>query len=345
MKKTLMMIFAAMLFVAQTHAQQAWLTLHARELNFPSDEYVTGFAQASLRAGETSAEACDRVGREAAKQAAASIRTMIETTTEMRNTETEKNGNFDFMSVYSDYTRQSANAEIAGLKTEVHFADNVANGFAFVKRSELANYYKMQIDLNLRKVEDAVANAQTAAAAGQKLKAKTQCEQALAAIADIEFAQNLLTAVNPTDKNALQSERVSTAKNQLFQKLIDLEQSIYVYVVADEVNFGTPTTILANRLKSVLAKNQCSFTTDKAQADYVVSLSATTRKHDVDNPNFKFAYADVSVDLFSSFKQMSIFNDEMSVKAGAMTFDTAGKKALEEAAQQVWTKIEPWIKR
>lgn len=345
MKKTIITFLTAIVIAQGAYAQSQWLTSAAREMNYPADEYITGFVPANVRSGESQSDAVARAGKEAAKQASASIRTLIENVTETASQEVQVNGNYDFASVYQDYTRQTSTAEIAGLKIETHFdaATHTAYGFAYVKRSELVTYYQSQINLNLKKIEDAVALSHTAANAGQKMKAKSYCEKALENLANVEFAQDLLSAVAPANLAGLQNQRCSTAKSTLFQRLIDLEQSIFVFVKSDETNFGTPTTILANQLKSLLANNQCSFTTDGEQADYVITLTAKTRKHDVDNPNFKFTYADVQVDLFSNYKHLSVYNDELSVKGGAMSYETAGKTALKDAATMIWEKINPWI--
>lgn len=331
--------------LAAAQAPQRWLTADARAKNFPGSLYVSGYATLTPYGGEDVSAALKRAGTQAATLAAAGIRTLIENESEVATSEVEADGNFQFVSQFNEYTRQSSNAEIAGLKTETHHdpATGDVHAFAYALRSDLVAYYGSQVDLNLKKVEDAMAQAGMAARAGQKLKAKKQCAAALEPLARAEYAQDLLTAVNPADRGGLQQQRCSQLKRELFQQLIDLEQSVYVYVQCTEDNFGTPGTLLANQLKSLLAKNQCSFCESPADANYTLTINATTRKHDVDNPNFKFTYADVQVDLYSAYKRMSVYNDEFSVKGGATTYQTAGRNALKDAAPKVWEGIKPWI--
>lgn len=257
-----MAVLVPVLATAQPGAK--WLTPEARELNFPASQYVSGFATASPYGGEAAAATQKRAGTQAATLAASGIRTLIQNQSELASSEAEVDGNFQFVSQFNEYTRQSSNAEIAG----------------------------------------------------QKLKAKKQCTGALEPLARAEYAQDLLTAVSPANRGGLQQQRCSQLKRDLFQQLIDLEQSIYIFVECKEDNFGAPSTLLANQIKSLLASNQCSFCSDPAQADYRLTITATTRKHDVDNPNFKFSYADVQVDLYSAYKRMSVYSDELHLQVG-----------------------------
>lgn len=341
----LIFMFALLQLSVLAQVHDKWVNVQERAINYPHQKYITGYAVATAQKGEELSAAFARASKEAAKNAASSIRTQIENLSQMKTKEVELNGKFEFEQAYTDYTKQTSNAEIAGLKTEIYFDDKeaLAHAFCYVLRSDLVNYYKAQINLHLKKIEDDIAMAKLAAKAGQKLKAKKQCQNALEPLTRAEYAQSLLSAVAASDSIGMQTNRCSDIKQALFQQLIDLEQSIYVCVKSSENNFGTNTTILNNQLKSVMAKNQCSFTNDNTQADYVITITAITRKHDVDNPNFKYSYADVKIDLFSNYKKMSVFNDEISVKGGGTTHQTAGREALKTAANEVWERINTWI--
>lgn len=346
--KTLLIVvavcFAATNAVSQT--PDIWLSSEARGKNFPQSEYITGFAPHNVGGSETKAGAVSAAQTEAKAFAASNIRTMIEGASESESKQLEVNGDFDFVSIYEDYSKQSYQAEIAGFQTVSYYdeAAGIAYGFAYVKRSDLISYYKSQINIQLNKASSSLKAASTAFGAGQKLKAKKYCENALEPIAKAEFAQDLLTAIDPSaNEESLQLYRTDELKDEVVQKLIDLEQSIYVYIKCDESNFGTPTTNLSNKLKSILSMNQCSFTTDASQADYKLTIYATTRKHDVENQDFKFTYADVSVDLYSNYKKMSVFSDEFSTKEGSMTYETSGRNALTKSASKIWEEIKPWI--
>lgn len=293
--------------------------------------------------GETPSTLLKRISKDAYVQVASNIRTMIENVNVLTTETLELEGNYSFSSLYDEYTKQSSVAEIAGLNTETHFDEKENTGYAFsyVNRTELISFYSNQIDLQLRKIEDDLALASSATVSGQKMKAKSYCEKALDYLTKAEFSQELLSALSPGAD--IQLDRYSKVKNELFQKFIDMEQNIYIYLKCDENNFDVHSTVLSNKLKSILADNHCSFTTDAPQADYIITINADTRQHDIDNPDFKFAYADIRIDIFSNYKQLMIFSDELSVKGGAMTYTSAGKKALEIASKEIWTKIEKWI--
>ena len=338
-------------FIGEAQSPSAWLTSQARELNFPADTYIWGFVPGNMRSGETESAMLARLKTDAKKEAAGKVRTMVEA--EVRKTDRQfTNGeDYSFSSLYQDYTRQAIQAEINGINIETHYdpSERMGYAFAYVKKSELAAYYKSQINLQLQQVQTALNTAATAANAGQKMRAKKACEDALQPLAKAEFAQDLLSAISPYETEALQLDRLSRLKNELLQALIDLEQSIYIYLKCDETNFGQTVRILGPELKRLFSNNQCSFTDDPAQADYKIVVTASTRKHDGNvafgDGSLKFSLADVEVEVYSNYKKMVVYSDGISQKnnGDGATYESAGRNALKLAAGKVWENIKPWI--
>lgn len=324
-----------------------WLTSQGRAASYPNESYLSGFAMSDIGSGEPHDTACERASKAAASEVAASVRVSIESVTQLETHEVEVDDELHFTQLYSDYTQQHANAEIVGLKTATYVAADkgVVYAFAYVEIAELASYYTSQIEINLTKIADALSLANTAAKVGEKCKATTYCEGAIEPLAKAEYAQDLLSAIAPNAKQSLQIERCSELKRLLFSKNIELEQSTYICIKATESNFGKASTLLANRLKSLLATKGCSFTTNESEADYLLSIEATTRKHDVANPNFVYAYADVVVELYSNHRKGSQYADELAIKGGAATAEGAGRKALQSAADKVCQRLAPWIEK
>ena len=338
-------------FIGEAQSPSAWLTSQARELNYPADAYIWGFVPGNLRSGETESALLARLKTDAKKEAAGKVRTMVEAKISKTDRQFTNGEDYSFSSLYQDYTRQTIQAEINGIKIETHYdpSERMGYAFAYVKKSELAAYYKSQINLQLQQVQTALNTAATAANAGQKMRAKKACEDALQPLAKAEFAQDLLSAISPYETEALQLDRLSRLKNELLQALIDLEQSIYIYLKCDETNFGQTVRILGPELKRLLSNNQCSFTDDPAQADYKITITATTRQHDGNvafgDGTFKFSYADVEVEVYSNYKKMVVYSDGISQKnnGDGATYESAGRNALKLAAGKVWENIKPWI--
>ena len=123
----------------------------------------------------------------------------------------------------------------------------------------------------------------------------------------------------------------------------DTGQGVFVFMECIERNFSNQSTILGNRLRSLLAAKGCSFTDNHIQADFRLRVEAITRYFG-DQNGFEVCYADVVVSLFDVRNNRSVFQDEISQKGIQMSQETAGRKALEDAAPVIVDKISQWIK-
>ena len=329
----------------------AWINPEVRAVRFPSTSYFSEFTQGDLRPDESISSLLERLKMDAKRGAAGNIRTLIESQVEKTDMQITQNQDFDFYSVYQDYTKQTVQAEIAGLQVESYYDESKKWGFAiaYVKKSELVDYYKSQIGFQLQQVENAISTAAIAVNAGQKYRAKDECKNALQPLSKAEFAQDLLTAIAPNDRESLQLERLTRLKGELIQKLIDLEQSTYIFLQCSETNYGQTVRILEPELKRILSNNQCSFTDDPMEADYKIIITASTRQHDGNvvfgNGALKFSLADVEVEVYSNYKKKVVYSEGISQKnnGDGATYESAGRNALKLAASSVYKGIESLI--
>ena len=94
----------------------------------------------------------------------------------------------------------------------------------------------------------------------------------------------------------------------------------------------------------VLSKNGCSFTGDASQADFILKLNATARKHG--NPSdIVFCYADVEVELVKKQTQKTVYQEELKQKGGHTSYENAARKAFEEAGKTIGDKLLEWVKK
>ena len=337
-------------FGGQAQSSFQWVTSEAREINFPTETYIWGFVPGNLRNGETEADLLARLKLDAKTEAAGRVRTMVEDVAQKDDKQFVINDDYHYSSVYQDYTKQTVEAEIAGLKLETYYdaSEKIGYAFAYVKKSELADYYKSQINIHLNKVQTTMANAKAEAESGKKVRARKTCENAMQPLSQAEFAQNLLSAVNPDDIASLQLDRFAQIKNDLQQAIIDLEQSTYIYLISSENNFGQTENILAPELKGILSNNQCSFTDDETQADFKITVNAKTRRHEGNvnsSQNFKFSYADADVEVYSNYKEKVVYSSKLTQKntQDGSSYEAAGRNALKLSASKIWDNIKPWI--
>lgn len=328
-----------------------WLHPQVREASYPTDVYFSEFTEGNLRVGESVFELLDRLKSDAKRGTAGNIRILIESVVEKTEQQTSYGHDLRFTSVYQDFTRQTANADIAGIHTESYYDEQRRWGYAFayVKKSELVTYYRTQIGYQLQQVEDAITLSANLFESGQKAHARKVCEDALSPLSKAEFAQDLLIAIVPGDTTGMQLSRLAQDKNTLLQSLIYLEQSIYICFNCTETNFGQMVRILGPELKRILADEQCSLVDEPEEADFVVTITASTREHDGsvvygDGVN-KYSLADVEVEVYSSLKRKVVYSESVSVKnnGDGATYVSAGRNALKLAAGKVWENIKPWV--
>lgn len=335
---------------AQT-SSPAWLTPSIREIEYPPTVYFSEFTEGNLRPDENVIFLLDRLKSDARRGVAGSIRTLINSVIEKTDWQENFGQDLRFNSVYQDYTRQTVEADIAGIHTESYYVEGRKWGYAFayVSKTELATYYRAQIALQLQQLENALALSATFVNDRQKTKAWKVCENALQLLTKIEFAQDLLTAVCPDDTTGIGLQQLFLLKKELYQTLVNLEQSTYIYMQCSETNFGQSVRILEPELKRILAKEQCSFVEEPDEADFKITIAATTRQHEGNvafgDGTFKFSYADVEVEIYSNYKKKLVYSSLVTEKncGDVATYESAGRNALKQAANKVWNEIKPWI--
>ena len=355
MKQTIRILLLLLIgyvpFALEAQTPPAWLYPQVREASYPTDVYFSEFTEGNLRAGEDVSTLLDRLKSDAKRGTAGNIRTLIESVVEKTERQTSCGQDLRFNSVYQDFTRQTASADIANIYTMSYYDEQRRRGYAFayVEKIELVAYYRAQISNQLQQVENAITLSASLFKSGQKAHARKVCEDALSPLSKVEFAQDLITAIVPGDTTGMQQSRFAQDKKTLLQSLIDLEQSIYVYFHCTETNFGQTVRILGPELKRILTNEQCSLTDEPEEADFVITVTASTREHDGnvvhgDGVN-KFSFADVEVEVYNNLKQKVVYSESVSVKnnGDGATYESAGRNALKRAAGKVWEGMRPWV--
>ena len=349
-KTVLLLVWCVLPYMAGAQSP-VWMNPEQRELSFPPETYFSEFTQGNLRNNEDVSTLLERLKTDAKRGVAGNIRTLITSMVEKEERQFVNNQDFRFYSVYQDYTRQTVEADVVGVKVESHYDASKKWGYAFayVRKTDLAAYYPAQIGRLLQQVENALRAAGIALQADQKAQARKACENALQPLAQAESAQGLLTAIDPGNTEGLQSERLARLKDELFLQLINLEQSTYIYLQCVESNFGQSVRIIEPELKRIFSNHQCSFTDSLAEADYKITVTATTRQHDgsaVFGDNvLKFSLADVEIEVYSVRKKKVVYSEGITQKNNrdGATYESAGRNALKLAASKAWEGMKPWI--
>ena len=322
-----------------------WLDEDFRRMKYPENLYFTGFVYGEISAGRPLQEVTEQMKTEAQADLSRKIRLQITTSSKNEISAVNSGGQYRENESFSNSATTESSVEVVGIKTETYYDPKTRFVYAFanVNRYELIGYHKGNLSMTLAQAEGMLQTAQSLEAAGEKPKARQQCEATKSLLAKVRTSQDLLLVIDPNiTPDDLQLTRTETVHNRLTQMLAQLAQAVLVYLESVESNFSAPATVVSNRLKAALAEKGCSFIDDTIQADFRIKITATTRRHGVER-GFTVSYADVAVDLLDSHKNRSVFNDEFSQKGISTSQETAGRKALEDAASIIANRISPWI--
>jgi len=339
MKKHLSICIVALFAALSAQAQPNWLKTQDREQNYPSSTFFYGFVTGTVRSGETETTAAARLLKDAQAELTEKILVLVRSTQILRTERTTQGANATNEQINSTLTSDistSTSLELTNLKTGTYSENGLLYAFAYVNKYELIGYYSASLTMNLQQLESILSTAQQLEQSGEKSKARAQYESAASLLAKIEVAQNVLVAL---DANAAtQREKTVVHRNTIVQALARLSQGVYVFIESSEDMFGKKTTLITDEVKSVLIKHGCAFTTDASQADFILKLNASARKHPSGNV---FTYADVKIEIIKvqSGKTVFTFSQEelnsQDHKGSGSTFEEAARMSFKQVSKKV----------
>jgi len=349
MKRTtfiLLILFWTCALFAQL--QPNWLQDADRNNNYPNSVFITGLSTGNMRAGETKAAAETRLSKEAQGYVAEAVRVQVTSITDMHDTRTKtqstgKEAEEQINSIFEAAVKTSATIELTGLKIDTYYDDSngLIYGFAYVNKYELTGYYNAALTMNMQQLESILNTAKQLETNGEKAKARTQYEEIVPLLVKVEQAQDVLVAL---DRNAsLQRDKTAKYRGEIIQALARLAQGVYIYIESTEDMFGKNSSLISNKIKSILSKNGCSFTTDMSQADFILKLNASARKYG-DSGQIVFCYADVEVSLIKRQTQKTVYQEVLKQKGGHTTYENAAHEVFEEAGKTIGEKLMEWVK-
>jgi hypothetical protein len=329
-----------------------WVDSGWRSGEYPQGEYYTGFAVVSVTATEGFEKAVNRAKQSAIGELSDRVRVLVSSEKKLADVSISGSDMEErFRSLFQSEVRTSSQAEVVGSKVKTYYNERKREvyAFAYVSRTELAAYYRKQISLYLNKVDGTLASASELAEKGIKIKARKQCEEAIQYFVTVAYAQDLLTAIDTqADDAILQQIRSERLRNRLIQTIIDLENSIYVYVECKEIVDGEKVVYIADKLPALLTSNDCgcNFTTDKDQADYVIKVDVYLDRCNDAGGGTVFCWADATVSIFNTYTQKTLKPKIDEAKGGwtNKNYVKAGEEAFDELAKKIAEKVIPLIK-
>ena len=332
----------------QIHAQQPpeWTQSAHRESAYPAAEWYTGFAFNNLRAGENVATALSTLQQNALNAMTERIIVTVRSTSELTTTRQQRqSGGSTEEEINRDYRQAVQTATTATtVNTDVRTHYNAATGeifaFAAVRRSELAAFYRRQLNVDLNRAETAVGVSEHLVEAGRKISAREKVMEARATLADVYSYIDMLAAVSATaaDQSDLQLDRAGDLMRTVERLLIHLEQSTFVYIACSHEQrggrndaFSSDPGIFCDIIAQALTQNDCAITDSREEADFILTLvTSTTMRSDGVTGQFPILtyYANVRGTLFNratnrQTASFTILNDADAYEEGRDPQDAA----------------------
>ena len=361
----LCLLFLSVIICGQT-ISPSWIEDEFRSLNYPTDQWYTGFVRDKLSNNVNVANALKTLERDAQNQLAESIILRIEGGSLLENiSRQQQQGDKDAEIINTNYLQVVKTATMATtVKTDVrsyhNTSTNMLYAFAAVRRSDLLNFYLKRINLDLNKVEIALQASEKLVLAGKKISARRKCIEAKKILDDTTAYFDLLIAVTEdTDENLMQIEQNHYLHNSIEQLLIDLEQSTFVYVDCKYETKGLPHDafssdpgILCDIIMQALNENECSVTDNQEEADYELILitSTTQRSTKSERQGLISYYANVWGNLYNRLTRkriidFSIVNDSEAYATGKDAEQAAIRAfKLPALSEKILGKVLPKLK-
>ncbi len=216
MKNTILISAFLCFFSIASKAQTPdWADEANRNLHFPDNEFLVGYASEKNTNKEDPQSILSRLESYAKGQLVEHIQVKVQSEATQEVTEVNDNLQKKYRSIYS----ASSNLELTGLKVEKSYDPKTRIGYAiaYARKSELAGYYKVIIDAGLTKAAQKIEEAKSALNGNDAQHSLKACLEAGNILPEVEQAQRVLLAIktgNATDGD-VQNERTAKQRSSI----------------------------------------------------------------------------------------------------------------------------------
>ncbi|MBR2486685.1 MAG: hypothetical protein IKB46_02695 [Paludibacteraceae bacterium] len=299
------------LFVEQQDIAPFWCNDTWRATNYPREQYVQGFIIGTIQTGETIEQTYQRLKEKAQAEA---LQNIIAT--------------------------QNAIKDIPNLSVESwhNLQTNEVFAFAWAKKEDLVRTLKKQIISHITRAEMAIEEAEGLLAEGEKSAARKAITKAIEHLQQVEeqqqVAQNVDATTNMEDIAFAESNALKQRATVLQQQL---KNAVNVYVGGEIKIFGKSYPLFIQQIKQEISLMGCTFTTNEAEADWVVRLQGTTQEYNtLQNSSYSafVVMADVTIEIAK--RGQIIYSGNVSQKGvHTINIEQAAKEAYSEASKAI----------
>ena len=306
-----------------------------------------------VQAGESIEQTLQRIKEKAQAEAVQNITTSVEYTASSLVQSDQHSGTMGFSEMTRELfststTIHSSLQDIPNLSVESWHnpKTNEVFAFAWVKKTDLVRTLKKQIISHITRAEMAVENAEGLLAEGEKGAARKSITKAIEYLQQVEEQQKVVQSV---DSNTEMEDIAFAESNALKQRATALYQQlkngVSVYIGGEITIFDKSYPTFINQIKQQISGMGCTFTTNEAEADWVIRLQGTTQEYNTMQRSSYSAFvvmADVAIEIAK--RGQIIYSGNVSQK-GVHTMNTeqAAKEAYSEASKAIAAQINEII--
>ncbi|MDD6357874.1 MAG: hypothetical protein PUG15_07280 [Bacteroidales bacterium] len=342
--KNLIIIFLFLSFSAFAKKEVVelpiWITDEGREQLAPQNDYFSAFAQAKYYDKNSISQGILQAKGFAKKFLTETIETNVKSSTETDFSENSVGKRLSVSSSYKSNVVSFSEKNLVGMQVD-YFVDErqkTVFAFAYLKRSDLFDFYKTKIEKNILSVNRKIETVKKAWNMGEKPQAFGMRTEIGDLLTEIQNDERVL--ITTDSRRAFE---VSGRINQLFKDWDETEvllnKKMSVYIKTEENVFGRNTEVLMKKLCGELTAENCVIAQSEEDADYVIAVFARTRKADFQS-EYKYSYADVSYEVKNPKTDAVCLKDVFSYRSGSTTYEKAGYDALMRSASKISTQIK-----
>ena len=297
----------------------SWCNNTWRATNYPREQYAQGFVIGTIQPNETIEQTYQRLKEKAQAEALQNI-----------NIATNRIKYISNLSIESWHNP----------KTNEVFA------FAWIKKEDLTRTLKKQIISHVTRAEMALDETEGLLAEGEKGAAIKAIAKAMEQLQQVEEQQ---TVVQNVDVTTHMEDIAFAESNALKQRVAALQQQlkngVTVYIGGDVTIFDKSYPTFINQIKQQISPMGCTFTTNEAEAGWVIRLQGTIQEYNTlqkKSYNAFVVMAEVAIEIA---KQGQIIYSGNVSKKGVHTNNTelAAKEAYSEASKDIAAQINEII--
>ena len=300
-------------------AMPSWCNNEWRANNYPRALYLQGFIVGEQQMGESIEQTLQRLKEKAQAEVLQNINLAANMIKYISN-----------LSVESWHNPQT----------------NDVFAFAWIKKEDLTRNLKKQIISQITRAEMVVEEAEGLLAEGEKGAANKAIAKATEQLQQVEEQQQVVQNVDVTPH----MEDIAFAEsNALKQRVTKLQQQlkhgVSVYIVGNVTIFDKTYPTLIQQIKQEISPIGCTFTTNEAEADWVIRLQGTIQEYNALQKTSYSAFvamADIAIEIEK--KGQIVYSGNVS-KKGVHTNNTelAAKEVYSEASKDIAAQISEII--